>query len=138
MNKPMLLGVKAESVPAVPKLPEGYKFSLGTVAHADMARLLSNAFELDVQAWAPPHDIIALPLITFKGRVVAACSVLPPVFLHQFAVDPEHQMQGLGRALYEFTVHMFNLNYVLVSVDETTTESGHKFWKALGFKEIGS
>lgn len=132
-----LLGTRPEG--GLPGRKKGFRISLGNLAPEQMALLLSRAFDREVKTWYPSEGALAVPIVkTSGGRIVGACTLVRPCFLHQFAVDPEFQLQGLGRWLYEWTAWTFELPYVLVSVDEDTSEAGHKFWKALGFTEIGS
>jgi hypothetical protein len=133
-----LLGVKPVR-PPVPTLPKGYRFSLEKVNPVEVAHLLADAFGFDVTAWAPSPDAYAVvALFDPEDRLVGVCQVLTPCFLHQFAILPDQQMQGLGHKMFDWAVNTFNLPYVLVAVDETTTSAGHKFWMALGFTEVGS
>lgn len=133
------LGAKAPAPGKLEDFPEGFRLSLGSPAPGEMDLLLQRAFDLPKARWVPSDNLAGLVLVRHEsGRLAAACSVLSPFFLHQFCVDPDFQMQGLGGKLLAHTVQLFDLPYVLVGTDETTTEAGHRFWVRQGFKEIAS
>ncbi len=132
------LGLKVPPLPEQP-MPEGFSYTLGGPKPGELENLLVGAFEMKAKPWEPLPGFIGLPLIreAETGRLVAACSVLQPFFLHQFVVHPEYQKQGLGAALLTRTAQLFELPYVVVQTDDLTMESGHRFWKKQGFVEIG-
>jgi len=139
-NRMKLLGCKTtaaqrQSAPLI----IGFRFSLGPVEPVEIESLLAAAFHLDSDlGWEPPANLLALATIrSSDDHLAAACCVLRGGFLHQFAVDPLIQRLGLGKDLVHYVQHTFDLPYVLAQTDDTTMESGHKFWEKIGFKEVG-
>ena len=126
-------------LPIPTAMPEHCRFSLGTITVAEYSQLLRLAFDQADVVWTVPDNLVALPSVrdTKTGMLVAACSVIQPHFLHQVAVHPAAQRQGIGIAFIRQIAHLFELPYLVVQVDDTTTDHGLTFWKNNGFKEIG-
>lgn len=140
MNDFKLLALKtpAEWLAQPTTMPDGFRFSLGNVTVPEYSILLRTAFELPEAVWQPSDNMVGLPSVRYKdGTLVAACSILQPHFLHQVAVRPECQGQGVGSAFIRQIAHLFELPYLVVQVDDTTTDHGLTFWKNRNFKEIG-
>jgi GNAT superfamily N-acetyltransferase len=120
-------------------MPDDFRFSLGAFDPFEYSYLLQQGFENPQLLWKPRDDIAGAPIVRHaSGRVVAACTIIQPCFLHQVVVDPEFQKLGVGAAFIRNIAAIFELPYLLVQVDDTTTEHGWRFWTKQQFKELGT
>jgi GNAT superfamily N-acetyltransferase len=125
------------ALPAIDIGP-GFTYSIGPVDTDDVGNLLSQSFEVPPIRWTPHPDSVLLPIIRYEGTLVAVCSILRPCFVHQLAVAKKYRQMGLARYLLSVSQRLLELPYLMAVTDGTTTEAGHEFWKAMGFKEIGT